>query len=248
VGIFQKPFAILVIFAGLVYAGLALFGVMLQYGFFDPSIAAFGAIFIAVGGLVLWGKRWSLVPAAVLGILFLALYLPVVVEILTNPGNSGFWLTITALPVLFLVTIFSILSLWKWKAGLAQTAYLASPRSAGGLFTLAIIGFIIGGLVIGGFSAGTIARLLGGGGQSADITIVDNAMAKGDHAYSPANFTVRLGVKVTWFNADTTTHTVTSLPGSGGPSTPRISCPGRTGITHSPRREPISTTVRFTPR
>ncbi|HWM53738.1 MAG TPA: plastocyanin/azurin family copper-binding protein [Thermoplasmata archaeon] len=212
-GLRQKPFAILVMFAGLVYTGVALLAVMVEFGFFDPSILAFGALFLVAGFLVLWRKRWTPVVGLALSLLFLAFYIPIIGEIVSNPANSGFWLVITVVPLLGLVAVFAILSLWKWKQGLAHTPYLASPKSSGGLFTVAIIGFVLGGLLIGGLSGGTISRLLNGGVKSANIVIVPNA-AQVTPAYSPPSFPARVGVPVTWFNQDPTTHTVTSLNGT----------------------------------
>jgi len=212
-GLRQKPFAILVMFAGLVYTGVALLAVMVQFGFFDPSILVFGALFLAAGFLVLWGKRWTPVIGLAMSLLFLAFYIPIIGEIVSNPANSGFWLVITVVPLLGLVAVFAILSVLKWKQGLAHTPYLASPKSSGGLLTVAVMGFVLGGLVIGGLSGGTISRLLGGGVQSADVVIVPNA-AQVTPAYSPPSFPARVGVPVTWFNQDPTTHTVTSLNGT----------------------------------
>src|SRR5438093_7013590 len=140
VGIREKPFAILVMFAGLVYTGVALLAAMVQFGFFDPSILAFGALFLVAGILVLWGKPWSLVIGLVLSLLFVALYIPMLGDIVSNPANSGFWLVITVVPLLVLVAVFAIVSLVKWKQGLAQTPYLATAKSFGGLLTVAVVG------------------------------------------------------------------------------------------------------------
>jgi plastocyanin len=213
VGLRQRPFAIFVMFAGLAYAGVALLALMVEFGFFDPSILVFAALFLVAGFLVLWGKRWTPVIGLALSLLFLAFYIPFIGEIVSNPANSGFWLVITVLPLLGLVAVFAILSLLKWKQGLAQTPYLASPKSSGGLLTVLVIGFVFGGLVIGGLSGGTISRLLNGGVKSANIVIVPNA-AQVRPAYAPPSFSARVGVPVTWFNQDPTTHTVTSLNGT----------------------------------
>jgi plastocyanin len=212
-GIRQKPFAIFVMFAGLMYTGVALLSVMVQFGFFDPSIVVFGGLFLVAGLLVLWGKRWTPVAGLALSLLFLGVYIPLIGEVLSNPANSGFWLVITVLPLLGLVAVFAILSLLKWKQGLAHTPYLASPKSSGGLLTVAVLGFVLGGLVIGGLSGGTIGRLLSGGVKSADIVIPPNA-AQVKPAYSPPSFSATVGVPVTWFNQDPITHTVTSVNGT----------------------------------
>jgi len=210
----EKPFAVLVISGALIVVGLSFFLLMAVYRFFDSTVAIFGAVFIAVGILAFWGKRWwALVPAAGLSVFFLIVYTPFVADIFVNPAAQGFWLAVTLVPLLILTLVFSILSLAKWRKGLAATPYLASAKSSGGFLTVAVIGFIIGGLVIGGFAAGTINRLLNGGGQSFDVKIVTNA-ATVMPAYSPASFHAKVGVPVTWFNQDTIAHTVTSVNGS----------------------------------
>src|SRR5438093_723305 len=89
VGIREKPFAILVMFAGLVYTGVALLAAMVQFGFFDPSILAFGALFLVAGILILWGKPWSLVIGLVLSLLLVALYIPMLGDIVSWPGMRG---------------------------------------------------------------------------------------------------------------------------------------------------------------
>jgi len=53
---------------------------------------------------------------------------------------------------------------------------LASAKSTGGLLTVAVIGFVIGGLVVGVIGAGVIVRSVTGG--PADIIIVPDAMSK----------------------------------------------------------------------
>src|SRR2546427_9183934 len=114
-GLRQKPFAILVMFAGLVYTGVALLGVMVQFAFFDPSILAFGALFIVGGFLVLWGKSWSIVFGLALSVLFIALYLPLIGGIISNPATSGLWLVITVRHLLLLVSVFSMASIFTRK-------------------------------------------------------------------------------------------------------------------------------------
>lgn len=205
----QKPFAILVIFGALVYVGLAFLVFIFQLHSFDPLVILFTALFFISGFLILWGKRWSLGLAAGLSVFFLIPNTLGIGEVLSNPARPDFWLAISVEPLLILVVILAILSLVKWKKGLAQTTYLASPKSSGGLFVLAVIGFIVGGLVVGGFSASTITRILGGGGQAADIRIVPNA-PQAAVPFSPATLTVSFGGTVTWFNGDSIIHTVTS--------------------------------------
>ena len=130
-GVRQKPFAILVMAAGLVYTGVALLAVKVQFGFFDPSILAFGVLFLVGGFLVLWGKRWSLVIGLGLSLLFIAVYIPLIGEIISNPANSGFWLVITVLPLLGLVAVFAIASLLKWKKASRRRPTWSRPSRPG---------------------------------------------------------------------------------------------------------------------
>src|SRR5207247_4748242 len=92
------------------------------------------------------------------------------------------------------------------KPGLMQKRYLATPQSAGGLLTVAVIGFVIGSLVAGAIGAGVI--LGNTTGVAANIQIVPNAPAVA-MAFSPQTFQVAAGGTVTWINKDTMAHTVT---------------------------------------
>jgi plastocyanin len=84
---------------------------------------------------------------------------------------------------------------------------LASVQSPGGLFTFAVIGFVIGVLIAGAIGANVILRNLSSG--RADVTILPNAMNLAK-AYDPLVFHVAIGGTVIWINKDTTGHTVTS--------------------------------------
>src|SRR5256886_11651144 len=103
--------------------------------------------------------------AAVSSLVLLVLFGSFLLGSASNPADSGFWLSMSGLPALTLVVIFSILSLRSAKTGLAQKRYLASPHSTGGLLTLAVIGFVIGGLVAGAIRAAGIGRLVAATGE-----------------------------------------------------------------------------------
>ena len=212
----QKPFALWVIFSGFVYFGLVILGLALPTlvaspaSILDPiaaSILVFMVLFFVCAYLGLKGKRWTSVLTAVVSILFLALFGSFLVPSLANPADAAFPLAISGIPALILVAIFSILSIVHAKSGLLQKRYLATPNSAGGLLTIGIIGFVVGGLIVGAIGAGVILGNITG--VKADITIVSGAQSAA-MAFTPRNFTVSVGGTVTWVNKDTTGHTVTS--------------------------------------
>ena len=96
------------------------------------------------------------------------------------------------------------------------------------LIIILILGFIIGGVTVGSFAAGTENQLLSSANSNADITIPRGATVQGNTAYSPGNFTVKAGQTVTWVNKDITVHTVTS---SSGGSIQGISTRDKPGAT-----------------
>lgn len=212
----KKPFGLWVAFGGLAYVGVALLAVMAAFRFFDPTIVVFAALFFVTAVLSLAARRAGLIAGTVLSVVFIGFYTPFIGPTLANPADPAFPTVWTAIPALILVALFSILSLVKWKQGIANVRSLATPQSAGGLVTLAVVGLVVGGLVVGNFAAATIVHVLSTGGTSADIRIVPMAgvgPAGGiAEPFSPATFTVSLasGGRVTWFNGDTTWHTVTS--------------------------------------
>jgi len=217
----QKPFSLWVIAGGLVYMGLSLLylglpfaiaGGILAGGGFLLILFVFVAVFFIAAVFSLRQKRWAYVLAAVTSIVLLLLFGPFIIESAMNPADSGFWLSMSGIPALILVVIFSILALRNAKTGLTQKRYLASPQSAGGLLTLAVVGFVIGSLVVGAIGAAVIGRLIATAAESADVKIVANAPTA-SVPYNPASFHVAVGGTVTWLNTDSTTHTVTSDPG-----------------------------------
>jgi len=217
----QKPFSLWVIASGLVYMGLSLLylglpiaivGGILAGGGFLLILFVFVAVFFIAAAFSLRAKRWAYVLAAVSSVVLLVLFGTFILSSASNPADSGFWLSMSGVPALVLVVIFSILSLRHAKTGLAQKRYLASPNSTGGLLTLAVIGFVIGSLVAGAIGAAVIGQLVTTVGESVDIKIVPNAISAAV-PFSPPSFHVAVGGTVTWLNTDSTTHTVTSDTG-----------------------------------
>ena len=217
--VWQKPFALWVIAGGLVYMSIALLYLGLQFalaggltgtgGGLLAFLFLFIAVFLIAAGFSLREKRWAYVLSAAASIVLLLLFGSFIIDSYRNPADSGFWLSATGIPVLSLVILFSILAFWQGRKGLAHNRYLASPQSVGGLLTVAVIGFVIGSIVVGAIGAGVILRTISTG--AADIDIVSGA-ATAAIAYSPQSFhlTLASGGNVTWINKDTTSHTVTS--------------------------------------
>jgi plastocyanin len=210
----SKPFAVWVITGGLVLAALVNLATGIQTlimsgtgggGFYFLIIFA---IILVIPAIFVWReKRWAYVTSAIVSILYLVIVLLFSFSSLLNPADAGFPFDITWISVLLLVIVFGFLAFRFAKTGLLTKKYLATPQSVGGLFTLAVVGFAIGSLVVGAIGAGIILRSTTT--VQADIKIVQNAMSAAV-PYSPAVFHVVAGRTVTWVNLDTTAHTVTS--------------------------------------
>jgi plastocyanin len=120
---------------------------------------------------------------------------------------------------IYAITIFPLMLA---AASYSLMAYLElrnpnSPISSNRLYLrrliiILILGFIIGGVTVGSLAAVTENQLLNAS-TNADITIPRGAAVQGNIAFSPANFTVKVGKSVTWINKDTMPHTVTSDSG-----------------------------------
>lgn len=182
-----------------------------------PAFAVLALLNVAAALTCFREKRWGYVYAAGLNIFILLLYNVQIVTYLYTPTNTQFFLgALSATSVLPLIIFFSIQS-FRNSGGMAQKNYLASPVSAGGLLTVAVIGFLIGGSLVGVTSAGTIGSLLSNRVEQANaITIVKGASySSNPQFYSPATVTVVIGKNntVTWFNGDDTVHTVTGVQG-----------------------------------
>ena len=223
----QIPFALWVIAGSFAYAGLVLLVFagpalisqgILGFGGFLVIILLFTALFFIAAAFSLRQKRWAYILGSVVGIVLVLLFSPFIATSLSNPADETFWLGVSLLPALFLGVLFSVLSFRNAKAGLTQKKYVATPMSTGGLLTIAVIGFVVGSLVVGAVGGGVIVQNLRG--PSPDVTIVEGA-ASAMVAYSPATFTINVGGTVTWINKDLTGHTVTNQSGlfDSGPFT-----------------------------
>lgn len=219
----KKPFAVWVIFAGLVYFGLGAVALIVPVliaapaAITDPLVLSFLAIavlFLAFGVATLSGRRWSFIAALAISIFFLVLFGPFLVGGLTNPADPQYWLTFSAIPALFLVVVFALFSILNLKKGIGQQKYLASPESKGGLLATAVAAFIVGGVVVGAISGALVAGILQSAGSGADVRITPGASGvQATEPFSPKVLTVPAGTRVTWFNGDNVVHTVTSDTG-----------------------------------
>ncbi|HZD13404.1 MAG TPA: hypothetical protein VE177_07800, partial [Candidatus Binatus sp.] len=113
------------------------------------------------------------------------------VEVYATPSNSAqFFDVITTLPTYLAILIYSILGFRSTLSRRAGKVEKTIPRSSFAAFL--IMGFIIGGLVVGLMAGATEARLISGAGSQADIFIVNGASQLGTTAYSPDNYTVKV--------------------------------------------------------
>ena len=212
-----KPFALLVIALAFVYLGIGLLaasvalGVSLTGGF-GLILLIFTIIFFLSSAGTLMVRRWGLVIGLIVTIVFVLFFSFAVADAFTNPAYPGGWFVVSALPISVLAIILSIYSLIRWKAGVAQTRHLASPYSASGLLTLAVLGFSIGAIILVTAASPLIVGLVSHGGQGVDVRIVPAAMSA-PVPFSPGTLTRPVNSTVTWYNGDTTTHTVTSETG-----------------------------------
>jgi plastocyanin len=216
----QVPFSLWVVAGALAYSALALFVLALPFvlaggitagGGLALFLYLFVALFLIAAAFTLRQKRWAYVLGAAVAIALVLLFSTFIGATLSSPADSEFWLAVTVLPLMSLGIVFAILSVMNAKTGLNQKKYLATPMSSGGLLTVAVIGFVVGSLVVGAIGAGVIREGLAAG--PADVSIVADSVTVG--RFQPANFTVHLsaGGKVTWVDKDTSGHTVTSKTG-----------------------------------
>jgi plastocyanin len=223
------PFAVWVIFVGLIFVALELlYSIapdLTKLSAVDPFLGLVGGFvllcIIGAAGTLL-RKRWAFLFSAIISIVFVvpSLALPT----LSNPSDlETFTVAFSSVAVLILVAILSILCFKNSKTGLYKKNYLVNPISAGGMLTIAIAFLIIGGVLVGVLSGASINNLLSaypGGKSPSSVSIVLGAtnMTSGALHFSPETITVVVGVNntVTWTNNDNTLHTITSDTGAFG--------------------------------
>ena len=217
--LFRRPVHVFVPVLGLIFNGVL---VLVIASFESPPTSAsnpypiiadvLAVIELAAAFLIWRGMRIGHVVAAVMSVVFLALFSGDLGDGLTGFADVPIFLqTITLASVLVLVLVYSILNArLAWRKTMPTTAPKTVPVST----TLAVlaIGFIVGAAFIGILAASVESRLLASSGTGADVTIVEGASSHYPNGpfFSPANLTVKVGKTVTWVNKDTVTHTVTS--------------------------------------
>jgi plastocyanin len=203
---------VLVPVLGLVYVTLVLLYVMVVTNFapFSFIFVPFMVAYLVSAYAIRRGSKWGYVASAAGSAIFLLLQSSRIGDFfgaVTLPGE--FLSGMTAVMVLLSVFIYSVLGVRQvWRKGALPSP---PPRMipVSSLVILLVLGFIIGGIVVGFVAADTERRLLGT--STADITIVPGAGSQTNpQFYSPANFAVKAGSTVTWVNHDGSSHTVTS--------------------------------------
>src|SRR2546426_4317948 len=197
------PFSLWVIAGALTYSALALVVLALPVVLAGGITAGGGlllflflfvALFLIAAAFTLRQKRWAYVLGAAVAIVLVILFSSFILASLSNPADSGFWLAVSVLPLLLLAVVFSVLSFINAKVGLNQKRYLATPMSSGGLLAVAVIGFVVGGLVVGAIGGAVIRGGLeagpaglgnrcksppGGGGPATTLPLPLSAGGKG---------------------------------------------------------------------
>ncbi len=212
----RRPFALWVITAGLLFAGLdLLYGIipdLRNLSHFDPFIGLVGCFvilcFVSALGTFLTQRRWSFILSIIVSLGFV---LPSLVVYPTPSQFTTFAIATSSIPILTLVAIFSLLSSLNLKKGLNQKKYLRSPKSIGGLLTVATLVLIMGAIAFGSFSPHVSST------DSVVVMMVPGASSPSNPSghFSPMVITVVIGVNntVTWVNKDYSIHTVTSNAG-----------------------------------
>jgi len=118
----KKPFALWVIFGGLVYFGLGFLALILPFVASSPAalgdpfvltFLVFTVIVFLAAFVSLSGKRWALVASSVVSILFLVLLGSFFLgPVLANPADPTFWFAVSGIPALVLSAVFSLLALF----------------------------------------------------------------------------------------------------------------------------------------
>jgi plastocyanin len=216
----SHPFALWVIFAGLIFSGLdLLYGIvpdLKDLSLFDPFIGVVGGFvalcFVSAFGVLLTRRRWSFILSV---IVCLGFVLPSLV-VFPKPTQFGtFVIATSSIGTLILVAIFSLLCLVNLKKGLGLKKYLSRPLSFGGLLVIAVLVLIIGSILLGAYA---VQNSPSTGNSSVTVLIVPGASKSTNPAghFDPQTITVVLGVNntVTWANHDYSIHTITSRNGT----------------------------------
>ncbi len=183
-------------------------------GFSNVLLLAFSAVnVLAVVGV--WKRpRVGYVAAAAVSGLSLVLLeaLGNVASTLATPVDTqNFIFAVTVFPALFATLLYSVLGLLNLRRQASVPTGSTPTVSRYRVWSVLIVGFILGSLVIGLMAGATQSRLLSDLPKPADITIVAGAgQPKNPNFYSPSESVAHVGQTLTWVNLDSTVHTVTS--------------------------------------
>ena len=216
------PFAIWVIFGGLVFSGLALlYGISPDLKvqssfdiFFVPLIIGFSLLCFISAVLSLRRKRIGYILSILVSLGFAAPSLFLVeIPTISNPSDfTTFAIAFSSVPILLLVSVLSILCLVNSKKDLYQKKYLATPLSWGGVLTFCVLILVVAGIGIGGLQSHVTAS---SPFQSDVIIVLGASNPSSAGHFTPSSITVVIGVNstVSWINHDYSIHTVTSDQG-----------------------------------
>ncbi len=218
------PFAVWLIFAGLVYTGSALlFGIerdlvtRLAFDiFFVPLVGIFCVLCYLSAISTLSRRRVAFVLSLIVSLIFIIPSLAVIVPTASNPSDFvTFVIGVSSVSILTLVAIFSALCLKNARRGLYSKRYLSTPISYGGLLALAVVALLIGAVTFGALQGGVAYSQVG---KTSSVTIVLGASNPSNEQghFTPSIITVVIGVNntVTWINQDYSVHTITSDQGN----------------------------------
>src|SRR5438093_9693056 len=165
-----------------------------------PFIVLFGLSIVAI-----WVRpKIGYIMGLISGVAGIAVLSPFTfVKGVSNPADFGlFFYVITIFPMMLAAVLYSLMAYLDLRN---PNRPISSNRLyLRRLIIILILGFIIGGVTVGSFAAGTENQLLSSLSSSANITIPRGATVQGNTAYSPGNFTVKAGQAVSSVNNDTT--------------------------------------------
>jgi plastocyanin len=167
--------------------------------------------------LVLRGHRFGHLAAIASSLFLIALTGGFLLTVLANPGLP-YWASVY-LSTCALLAAMVFAALGQLDARLARDARPGRTRfsAATGYMASLMVGIAAGGLVVGLVAGGTIGTLLERpAAVDAEVLIAAGSyLPSNQDAYIPATLTVIIGSDstVTWYNADSHPHTVTSNTG-----------------------------------
>lgn len=211
---------ILIPVAGLVYADLFLVYLIVQTLVTTGTIDVFTIFylpFLTVYTLAIVGiwrrPKLGYIATAIASALSLALFgaLGNPISALAGPADAlSFVFAITLLPSFIAALLYSVLGLREVRKQPTTPTQPTRTIPRYSIGSILILGFVLGGLVIGLMAGATQSRLLANSAP-ADITILLGAASTSNpQFYDPTTFQARVGQTVTWLNKDTAAHTVTS--------------------------------------